>query len=94
MKFSSVIFWDCDRTIIDCEKNARYVISRVVMYGSLDDWKSIKQLYGLDRIRNELLQEKDIDPKTHHFISIIFDIPKEKFRCYLEKQYQLKHWIY
>jgi len=93
MKLSPFIFWDCDSASIDREKNAQYVISRVVMYGTLEDWYSIKQFYGLERIKEELLPVKDLDIKTLHFLSAIFNIPKEKFRCYKERQNQQKHWI-
>ena len=94
MELSKVIFWDTDYDRIDWDKNVRYVMERVVMYGQLSDWKAIRAYYGLDRIRTELLQSRDLDPKTLSFLSCIFEIPKEQFRCYNTIQSNPGHWVY
>jgi hypothetical protein len=94
MNLSKVIFWDTQYDTIDWEHKARYVIERVVMYGTVEDWQSIKTFYGMNRIKDEMLQSRDLDAKTLSFLSCIFNIQKEKFRCYTEKQLQPQHWIY
>jgi len=92
--FSKVIFWDTDMASIDWEKNARYVISRAIMFGTTRDWRLAQQLYGMDRIRDEMLDCRELDPKSLSFLSCIFHIPKEKFRCYTQIQSNQGHWIY
>ncbi len=94
MQLSKVIFWDTDPDSIDWENKARYVIGRVLMYGTIADWNNIKKYYGLDRIREEMLKERYLDPKALSFLSCIFDLPKEKFRCYTERRYSLPHWSF
>jgi hypothetical protein len=94
MKLSKVIFWDTNYDRINWEEKARYVIARVLMYGTIEDWKAIKAYYGLERIKNEMLQERYLDKKALSFLSCIFDLPKEKFRCYTEKQSSQAHWNY
>ena len=94
MELSKVIFWDTDYDRIDWDKNVRYVMERVVMYGQLSDWNAIRAYYGLDRIRTELLQSRDLDPKTLSFLSCIFEIPKEQFRCYNTIQSNPGHCVY
>jgi hypothetical protein len=85
MQLSRVIFWDTDYEMIDWEKNARYVIARAIMYGTIEDWRTIQAAeYGMDRIHEEMLQERDLDPKSLSFLSCIFNIPKENFRCWKE----------
>lgn len=86
MDFSPVIFWDVDYAKIDWKKSARFVIGRVVRYGTADDWRKLKKLYGTEVIKNEMLEEHDLDNRTLSFLSCIFDIPKEKFRCYTIRQ--------
>lgn len=93
MNLSKVIFWDTEYEKIQWEQKARYVIERVVMYGTVEDWHSIKAFYGINRIKNEMLQSRDLDAKSLSFLSCIFNTPKEKFRCYTEKQLQPQHWV-
>jgi hypothetical protein len=86
MNLSKVIFWDADFEAIDWQLKAAYVIERVVNYGSSQDWKTIKQYYGMERIRVITLQLRDLAPQSLSFLSCIFDIPKENFRCYILKR--------
>lgn len=94
MNLSRGIFWDTNYDTIDWDKKVRFVIERVVMYGTLSDWKAICSKYGLDRIRDELLQARDLDRKTLSFLSCIFNIPKEEFRCYNTIRSNPGHWVY
>ena len=94
MELSKVLFWDTNYDSIDWDKRARYVIERVVSYGNMSDWNAICAYYGLDRICNEMLQSRDLDPKTLSFLSCIFNIPKEQFRCYNTIQSNPGHWTY
>ena len=94
MNLSRVIFWDTNYDTIRWDEKARYVIARVVQFGSLKDWYEIKAYYGMDRIKQEMLQERDLDVRSLSFLSWIFDIPKEQFRCYTERLSGPAHGIY
>jgi hypothetical protein len=84
--FSRILFWDASFETIDWQFKASYVIERVVNYGSSHDWKIAKQYYGFEQIRLISLQLRDLAPESLSFLSCIFDIPKEQFRCYTLKQ--------
>lgn len=86
MKLSNHIFWDVDRSKLDWEKRKRFVIYRVVHYGTLEDWYTIEKFYGKKTIGEEMTQERQLDKRVLSFLSCILEIPKEKFRCYTEKQ--------
>lgn len=94
MELSPVLFWDADIDRIDWELKARYVIERVIMYGTLSDWRSIQAFYGKDRIRDEMLQSHDLDAKSLSFLSCIFNISPSQFRCYTQIQSKQGHWSY
>lgn len=94
LSLSKILFWDADPEAIDYERHARDVIARVVMRGNWSDWQAIKAYYGLDRIREEMLQVRHLDPKSLAFLSILFGIPKAQFRCYTYQQSNPGHWIY
>jgi hypothetical protein len=76
------LFWDSDFTKLDYDRQARAIIARVVMRGSLEDWFEIKRYYGLERIKTEIVQVRYLDKLTLSFCSVYFNIPKEQFRCY------------
>lgn len=94
MHLSRVLFWETNYDKIDWDKNVRYVIERVMAYGHMSDWQAIRAYYGMNRIRDEMLQSRDLDRKTLNFLSCIFDIPKEQFRCYNIIQSNPGHWVY
>ncbi len=89
---SPVLFWDTDPEKIRWEEKAAYVISRAVMYGTKEDWNAIKIYYGLERIKEEMVKVRYLDPKSLHFLSLILETPKEKFRCYSLMQSQPTPW--
>jgi hypothetical protein len=92
MNLSRVIFWDTDYDKIDWDNKARYVIQRVVTRGNWSDWTTILEYYGLERIKAEMLRERYLDKKTLNFLSKLFDIPKDQFRCYILQQSNPPHW--
>lgn len=94
LQLPAILFWDVDAKKLDYDTKARYVIARVVMYGTLDDWKAILDYYGPDRVRDEMLKERYLDKKTLSFLSFYFEIPKTDFRCYINQQSIPQHWDY
>lgn len=93
-QFSKVLFWDTDFEKIDYDRHARDVIARVIMYGNWNDWTAVNAYYGLERIKTEMLQVRHLDKKSLHFLSFLFNIPKEQFRCYTWQQSNPPHWDY
>ena len=94
VNLSPTLFWDTDVDLIDWEKQARFIIERVITRGDIEDWKQIKKFYGLQKIKKEIISMRYLDKKTLNFFSIYFDVPKMKFRCYTMKQLFPAHWDY
>ncbi len=80
--FDKSLFWDTDYESIDFEKNARFVIARVLMRGDIDDWFQLQNYYGMDKLKNEVVQIRYLDKLTLNFCKQLFNIDKERFRCY------------
>jgi hypothetical protein len=87
-------FWDVDITKIDEVKSKRLIIERVINYGNLHEITLIKEFYGIKEIKSTLCKLNYIDPKTLNFISLLFQIPKTKFKCYTRKQLTKQPWNY
>ena len=90
--FSSYLFWDVDKTKLDVERSAAYIVERVLEYGQLEDWKLIKEIYGLERIKEISLNIRSLDIITLNFLSKYFNIYKSKFRCYSYMQLATNFW--
>ena len=91
MNFSPVIFWDVDYTKINWHKSSRFVITRVVRYGTAEDWRKLKLFYGYEIIKREMLQERDLDNRSLSFLSCVLSVPKDQFRCYTSRRLQPAH---
>ena len=94
MNLPSYLFWDIDLKSIDSTENARFIIQRVIQKGSLKDWISMKEFYGLDLIKCEILLIRDLDSKTLNFFSTYFGINKNNFRCFSIQQSIPQHFNY
>ncbi|MEO6329732.1 MAG: hypothetical protein ABIO55_12405 [Ginsengibacter sp.] len=88
------IFWDIDFASINYSKDNRFVIERVFDRGDVEDIRQVRRYYGDEKILEVLTAAKYLFEDTVNFCSAIFDIPKEKFRCYILKQSRSQHSIY
>jgi hypothetical protein len=75
------LFWDVDYEAIQWNKNYRFIIERVLERGTFEEWQTIKQYYGLERIKEAALQARWLNKKVWHFCSLYFEEPLENFRC-------------
>jgi hypothetical protein len=91
---SPALFWDCNPEKINPEKNAPFIVERVISLGNLAEFKTILEYYGKARLRDIVINLRDLDIRTIHFCSIYFKAPLTDFRCYEEKQSKKTHWNY
>lgn len=88
------LFWDVAIEEIEIEKHSVFIFERVMRYGKLNDWLMLKKIYGLSNIKKMALEARDLDDFSIAFLSLIFNIKKENFRCYRQKQSQPSFWNY
>ena len=91
-QLSKHLFWDINVSEIDEQKHKKFIINKVLQYGTFNDWKIILKFYGKDTIITISKTIKDLDNKTISFLSVISDIPKTEFLCYTTKQSIPTHW--
>lgn len=84
--FSKHLFWDVDVDLFDLEKYKLFFIQRVLEYGKINDWRLIKELYGMEAIKEASLNARSLDAVTLSFVSTLFKIDKTEFRCYKHRQ--------
>lgn len=81
MELNKALFWDVHMDSLDKEKHARFIIGRVVSRGNCTDWTQLTSIYGLDRMKQEVVSIRSLDRKTLNFLSVYFDLEKTDFRC-------------
>lgn len=94
INFRKETFWDYDIGTINMEQNAPFIISRILMNGSWEEWKEVLKYYGEEEVKRNLLNTRYLDNKSLSYASFIFNVPKEKFRCYTLKQLSPPLWDY
>ncbi len=94
MKLSPHLFWDVDPKRIDWQKNAPFVIGRVIMHGTYKDWVKLKKYYGVNKLKHQVVKLRYLDNVSLSFCSVYFNIPESKFRCSSTKQSIKKLWPY
>lgn len=85
-QLSQYLFWDIDLSLLDVESNSAQVNQRVLEYGELDDWRKIRDFYGLERIVNDCKRLRSLNPKALSFVCAITGTKKEDYRCYHIRQ--------
>lgn len=91
-KLNKQLFWDVDIDSLDPERSGRLIIERVFTLGNMVDIRIIREYYGDKLIEETLTNLNYLDPKTHNFASILFNIPIQSFKCYTRMQSKPEHW--
>lgn len=91
-QLSPVLFWDIDPKKADMDSCPQQIIIRVLEYGTLKDWRLIRNYYGLDRIVEYCKQARSLDPMALSFICCISHTRKEEYRCYRIAQSSPTPW--
>jgi len=72
MKLRQTLFWDTNPNKIDLQKNARYVIERVLEFGHLDEIGWLFKTYPKDEIRQAMdLPRSQVSSKSKALWSLI-----------------------
>jgi hypothetical protein len=74
-------FWDVDFRNLDAVKSKRLIIERVLSLGSLNEINHVLDFYGSEETAKVIRNVNYLDPKTIHFFSLFFNIPKQEFKC-------------
>jgi hypothetical protein len=93
-RLSPHLFWDVNPSELNWEKNIAFIIERVLQRGTLDEWKTIVSVYGLEKIVENVKKMRTLDPVSLHFIAAISHSPLTEFKCYNNRYLTQQHWIY
>jgi hypothetical protein len=75
------LFWDVDRSTIDAERHAPWLVRRVLEYGRWRDWQVLVDYYGKTRLAEIVTTLRSLHPRSLAFCQAWFQIPSSAFQC-------------
>ena len=87
-------FWDVDIKSLDLRRSKRLIIERVFVMGTSKEINLVIKYYGTREVVDVLKSLNYMDPKTLNFVSKLFKISLQSFKCYTRKQLNQQHWDY
>jgi hypothetical protein len=93
-QLSKTLFWDVDISTLDAQKHAAFIVERVLSRGKWEEFKLILAYYGKKKVGEIATQLRYMDKIVLAFCMTYFDLPKENFRCYTERQLHPTYWNY
>lgn len=85
-------FWDVDIRGLDTIRSKRLIIERVFVMGTSKEINLIIKYYGTREVTDVLKNLNYIDSKTLNFVSKLFKISLQSFKCYTRNQSNPQHW--
>ncbi|TSD01929.1 MAG: hypothetical protein Athens071425_244 [Parcubacteria group bacterium Athens0714_25] len=64
MKLRQTLFWDVNPEKIDIDKNARYVIERVLDFGNDREVRWVAQYYDKSFLKKIIMESRSLHPRT------------------------------
>jgi hypothetical protein len=81
LTLSEHLFWDVDRSTIDPETHAPWLVKRVLEYGRWSDWQTLVAHYGKPRLAETVTTLRSLQPRALAFCQAWFKLPPSAFRC-------------
>lgn len=66
------LFWDVDRTQLDQEQHADFIMRRVLHYGDVTDVQWATKRYGATRLASVVENARDLDARSRNFWNVHF----------------------
>jgi hypothetical protein len=79
------IFWDINIAKLDYDRDKLLITERALVKGTEEDEFALYEYYGKENMKKILMEVTYLDSITIEYVSQIFNIPKEKMKCYIKK---------
>ena len=89
---SKQAFWDVDLNSIDYEKNARFVVEKVLERGTHQDFLNILHYYGFEGVKELAKKASWLSDLSINFCCKLFNLHPIDFKCYEKKLLNRQHW--
>jgi len=73
IKFRQALFWDVNPKNIDVEKNAQYIIERVLDFGNDREVKWLYHFYDKPLLKNVVAGSRSLRPRTKNLWTLLLE---------------------
>jgi hypothetical protein len=75
------LFWSYRFDELELNKDEKTVVTQLINYGSLTEWRWLIRQYGTEEVKRLLqsLPATEIKPRTRVLASLLFSIPKWRY---------------
>jgi hypothetical protein len=91
--FSQNLFWDVDPSTLGFAQHWKFLVSRVLEYGTLEDWQLLLRHSSLESIIATAQTLRTLDPKALSFLSALGNVPRSSFRCCTSSPSMPSPWV-
>ena len=74
------LFWDTRIETLDMERNAAYIISRLLNMGGMPGFICVEKLYSREEIMDCAIRRRDLAPRVRNFLFGWYGIPRERMQ--------------
>lgn len=78
MKFRQALFWDTDPKRIDVEKNAPYIIERILDFGRDNEVRWMYRTYPKSPVKDVVKKSRSLQPRTRKLWTLLLKLPDKK----------------
>lgn len=89
---SPTAFWDVDFAQLDFETDSLLVMSKVFNYGRWTDMLEVLKYYGLERVKQEIVQAAYLKKTALSFLCVILNLTESDFTAYQRRQERKPVW--
>jgi len=75
------LFWDVDFKKLNSQKDAQFIIGRILDLGNLQEWKTIEKFYGLKKIKEVAQNHNFSDKRSANLWAMVLGIPLNNLKC-------------
>ena len=77
-----IYFWDTKFDELDIVENKRYIISRLLNKGDLEELIWLRKIYNDDDFIDVAKQRRDLDPKVANYLKNKYNLRKKEMKYY------------
>ena len=75
------LFWDTDIDSLDMERNAPFIISRLLNMGGMRGYIWVVDLFTERQIVDAVMHRRDMRPVVRNFMARRFNVPLDQLTC-------------
>lgn len=91
-KLNPKLLWEYNLSNFDYQDMRNVVVQRVIERGHFNDFYAMLNLYGEDGVIEAIKVLPYLNDIDMNFVSVVFNIPLTKLKCYEKKQLPQRHW--